>query len=561
MYGSKLEAVKPPDFLHRESSSTQNASHLLGHRALRPGRGPSSQRLQQPWRRHLSAGAKEQEEEAFAVDWSVISPAGLGHVFKELLADLLGAPPPAADAYDYWRAPRQKTRKYRVDVDALYAQHPLRSSAQAGFLVRGLIFDMSALMRGAKAAAEKAPGPAPEQPLTGDQAVKEEVRELVKKHWEGIVGSDAEEGEASGKRTTQGASVEEITQQLGVEDLLARSGDRLNRAASQDPSAARPPPPPAAARAPKRSKDRALEELLGRGDSIRRKYEEKIQAKRILAESRREHGGVEGIPSAPRGKRAKMDAAAVDWVAMPGSAGLLKYFQERGLAQALLEEGKAEDRALLLDQLGEFPFQPTVPAAAATSDGPRSTQLLRSICNDWGLQPKQVMVVLGTGKQSQQILKAVHEAGFFVCQVATAYSLDPDDSRASLQATPLGGRAPAGGSPVNPLPAVTAATNVQRALQPAQLGPPEADVEQGSEIVKSSRAAHRTQRSGLLAWYTKLAEGTLGEESSIGKRKETGDIHFTVSDMIELKWVLEDLNGVSYRRSTFIRGQGSKPKS
>ncbi len=65
----------------------------------------------------------------------------------------------------------------------------------------------------------------------------------------------------------------------------------------------------------------------------------------------------------------------------------------------------------------------------------------------------------------------------------------------------------------------------------------------------------RSQK-GLVSWFSRLAEGTLhvDEHSKAGVHFSQGDVHFSISDMVELKWVIEDLNGVSYRKSTLVTG-------
>ena len=67
-----------------------------------------------------------------------------------------------------------------------------------------------------------------------------------------------------------------------------------------------------------------------------------------------------------------------------------------------------------------------------------------------------------------------------------------------------------------------------------------------------------TSKKGIVSWFTQLKEGTLHVEESHDSRMRhlfpKGHVHFSVTDMVELKWVIEDLNGVSYRKSTLISG-------
>lgn len=78
-------------------------------------------------------------------DWSAISPSGLGLVFKELLADFMGAPPPpdVLEAREFYK------RAWKTaNVSDIYFQH--RHSVgpvKQGFLVRGIIYDMPSLVQ------------------------------------------------------------------------------------------------------------------------------------------------------------------------------------------------------------------------------------------------------------------------------------------------------------------------------------------------------------------------------------------------------------------------------
>lgn len=60
------------------------------------------------------------------------------------------------------------------------------------------------------------------------------------------------------------------------------------------------------------------------------------------------------------------------------------------------------------------------------------------------------------------------------------------------------------------------------------------------------------RREGLVSWLNKLSEGTLHKDDYVEVTGEGSNIHFKVADMTELKWVIEDLNGTSYRRNTFV---------
>jgi hypothetical protein len=72
-----------------------------------------------------------------------------------------------------------------------------------------------------------------------------------------------------------------------------------------------------------------------------------------------------------------------------------------------------------------------------------------------------------------------------------------------------------------------------------------------------SIAKTATSKKGIVSWFTQLKEGTLHVEENQDSRMRhlfpKGHVHFSVTDMVELKWVIEDLNGVSYR-STLVSG-------
>lgn len=73
-----------------------------------------------------------------------------------------------------------------------------------------------------------------------------------------------------------------------------------------------------------------------------------------------------------------------------------------------------------------------------------------------------------------------------------------------------------------------------------------------------ANAKTTASKKGLVSWFTHLKEGTLHVEEDHDVRMRhlfpKGHVHFSVTDMVELKWVIEDLNGVSYRKSTLISG-------
>lgn len=91
--------------------------------------------------------------------------------------------------------------------------------------------------------------------------------------------------------------------------------------------------------------------------------------------------------------------------------------------------------------------------------------------------------------------------------------------------------------------------------------------EQNITETLGTNAKSSVQKKGLVSWFNQLKEGTLHVDEDNDSRMRhlfpKGHIHFSVTDMVELKWVIEDLNGVSYRKSTLISGfqdlgQGAK---
>eukprot|EP00897_Mesotaenium_endlicherianum_P002922 jgi/Mesen1/2658/ME000167S01807 len=594
-------------------------------------------------------------ERMFDVDWSVFSASGLGDVFRELLADLLGAPPPPASSGRLGRWPRGKQQKRAyANMEQIYAQQQLRRTAAPGFLVRGIIYDMSALMLGLE---QGTPGLPPgsaaavsgdasqrcggsdsasasasdsDPPSDPEAAAKAEVLELVKKHWEGlgVTPPPAHDASKPVARTTQGISIDELTDQLGLGSLLpsvtGRVEERLPPGAL--PSSARPGAGGAAAGASAGrsagagaggggaggdatgargssgavSKERELEELLGggTGGGVRAKYAARLREKRVMAETRREQarfGVAEGGGAALSGMRRRpaigsvAAADAKDWIAMPGSAGLLRYFQERRLSQGLLAEGPPDDVALLLDQLGAFPFDPTLLRAGAASsaspayaekplrwaaadcqslialnlglagapsqlglclatafvEGAGGGKALETICRDWKLEPKQVMLVVGVGRQAEEVLSSVANRGFFVCQVSSAYKRSPaaPSSSASTSEEPA------------QLESHAATSSELSAGVPQGPSLTSARSQQSTSSRRDEAGTGRGEKGGVLEWYRKLSEGTLHVEKGASSSSKGPLIHFTVGDMTELKWVIEDLNGVSYRRSTFLRSK------
>jgi len=78
-------------------------------------------------------------------DWSAISPSGLGLVFKELLADFMGAPPPpdVLEAREFYK----RAWKTASVADIYFQSRHSVGTIRQGFLVRGIIYDMPSLIQ------------------------------------------------------------------------------------------------------------------------------------------------------------------------------------------------------------------------------------------------------------------------------------------------------------------------------------------------------------------------------------------------------------------------------
>jgi hypothetical protein len=120
-----------------------------------------------------------------------------------------------------------------------------------------------------------------------------------------------------------------------------------------------------------------------------------------------------------------------------------------------------------------------------------------------------VYQVIGGGQQSEATLRAVGDSGFFVCRVNN------------------------------------------RSIEEEKAGNKDSFI-RGVDLENKGSQSQK----GLVSWFSRLAEGTLhvDEHSKAGVHISQGDVHFSISDMVELKWVIEDLNGISYRKSTLVTG-------
>eukprot|EP00246_Nothoceros_aenigmaticus_P012777 TRINITY_DN410_c0_g1_i5.p1 TRINITY_DN410_c0_g1~~TRINITY_DN410_c0_g1_i5.p1 ORF type:complete len:290 (-),score=62.01 TRINITY_DN410_c0_g1_i5:454-1323(-) len=265
-----------------------------------------------------------------------------------------------------------------------------------------------------------------------------------------------------------------------------------------------------------------LEEVIGAGDSIRAKYMLKIQEKKMAADARREQGNLEMTSSSG----SRLAVGDRGWQAMAGAPGLVRYFEERGISQALLARGEEGDLTYLLDQLGNYKFRHIANVRINQDELGNGEFLsegtLKSICSKWGLPAKQVMVVVGEGSQSDAVLQVVINSGFFVCRMRGG-SVRSDLERLAADCTRKHDR-----------------DHWTRNMHAFQLTKHSVNMKGGT--------------GGFISWFNKLSEGTLHKDDYVEIESEESSVHFTVADMTELTWVIEDLNGTSYSRNSFISG-------
>ncbi|CAI5461560.1 unnamed protein product [Closterium sp. Yama58-4] len=175
-------------------------------------------------------------------------------------------------------------------------------------------------------------------------------------------------------------------------------------------------------------------------------------------------------------------------------------------------------------------------------------------CKKWNLKPSQVLVVLGSGPTSSFLAQALQDSPFFICQMTTnSFTADavpppPAQAHSSLES-------PSQGDSVD-------ARIAESQRKAAMVGNSAGNVSMESPSVSAQGTA------GWTAWWKQLSEGTLhkdgmrdGDVRVAGERKQVADwlqasARFKAADMVELKGVVEELNGVSFRSSTFMHAQG-----
>ncbi|CAI5496349.1 unnamed protein product [Closterium sp. Naga37s-1] len=335
------------------------------------------------------------------------------------------------------------------------------------------------------------------------------------------------------------------------------------------------------------SSDQRLEELLagGTGGGVRAKYAARLQEKKMLAEARREQqgGGFGRAAAAVASAAAAASTAAAaaraarlravkgggdggvvwgtgegalpgigvaeggrGWVVAPGSARLLRHFQSRTLKQALLTTHPRLDVLLLNDQLGNFAFDSHIDSTAAAT--------------------------ATVAAPSAPSASAAPSHSTPTSSAPPSESRSPSDASKSAAAE---SERTLGDKPeLSPAAAVSGIDSLEAARKSVEARDAEKQLKSaavGNSAGNDSMESPSVSAQGIAgwaAWWKQLSEGTLhkdgmrdGDVRVDGERTQVADwlqasARFKAADMVELKGVVEELNGVSFRSSTFVHAQG-----
>lgn len=392
--------------------------------------------------------------------------------------------------------PRHGSRWHRVDVHEIHHKNVAAAANRSRFLVKAVIYDMPCFIHPPKSEREK----------NDDQIVNGEMGSvqalLSGRDWSNVIHLDYKDtATAATFPELPTVTAAEVAQRLGVGHIpgLQQKTVDCNKITRRS----------------KLEEKQKLESILGTGNSVRAKYMEKIRQKKMMAEARRDRERF-GINPSPAPPIRPSDKA---WQVTPGSPALVRYLEERGISQALIARGDKSQLNDLLEELGHYKFQHISNLEIAetseksteevTKAANHYTEILDNFCAIWGLPPWQVLLVIGGSAQDEALHKAILGSQFFVCKVR---SLSCPEDRFSAHN----------------------------------------DSVSHAGHLKGGRL-HR----GLFNWFKRLYEGTLHEDGVIGRGEHNSKdkpVHFKVIDMTQLKWIIEDMNGVSYKNSTFVQG-------
>ncbi|XP_024526773.1 uncharacterized protein LOC112345074 [Selaginella moellendorffii] len=229
-----------------------------------------------------------------------------------------------------------------------------------------------------------------------------------------------------------------------------------------------------------------MEGLIGSRQSIRSKYAEKLMARRMAAESRREQQGRFGVEAGDENFAMPSISSDNKFEAVRGSMQLLGYLQERGVLQALVAPNNGNQERAYLDQLlHKFSFD----CVENTEDG-LSEDVVSSLCSKWCLPANQVMVVVS----ADLIPDLMNPAGIFKCRVTDAKN------------------------------AAAAEGNLEEFAAGSQEKP---------------------RQTGMFQWFRTDFQQISPEP--VLRPGNHFNAHYNVKDMTQLKWLFEELNGISYR--------------
>lgn len=392
--------------------------------------------------------------------------------------------------------PLHGLRCRRVDVTEISRKNATATGNRPRFLIKAVIYDMPCFIHPPKTKTEK----------NADQTVNGEISSaqalLSGRDWSNVIHLDYKDtATAASSPELPTVTAAEVAQRLGVghiTGLQQRTVD-CNKMTRRS----------------KLEEKQKLESILGTGDSVRAKYMEKIRQKKMMAEARRDRDrfSINPPPAPPMGSSDKA------WQVTPGSSALVRYLEERGISQALIARGDQSQLNDLLEELGNYKFQHIRNLEIAetleksteevTKAANHYTEILDNLCAIWGLPPWQVLLVIGGRAQDEALHKAILASQFFVCKVRNPSC--PEDRFCVHNDS------------------VSHAGHLK-----------------GGELNR-----------GLFNWFKRLYEGTLHEDGVIGRGEHNSkdkEVYSKVIDMTQLKWIIEDMNGVSYKSSTFVQG-------